>query len=148
MFLAPAACLMIALFAGLGVNPRDVGIRVRYSFADGGDYESEITVGPGTGEVLRAPETDLCAMSGHYAPRECLGECEVSGARVLQHLLLKSEFSNRAAQPEFLERCELSGKLALADEVEESALTDRRVASILLKQSAISGTRAEPGPLA
>jgi len=133
------------VLAGLeGEIRRDVGIRVRYSFANGGNYESEITVRPGTGEILRAPETDLCAVSGHYAPKECLGECEVSGARVLRHLLVKSEFSNRAVQPEFLERCELSGKLALADEVEESDLTGRRVASVLLKQSAVSGTRAEP----
>jgi superfamily II DNA or RNA helicase len=123
---------------------RDVAIRLRYSFADGGDYESEITVRPGTEEILHAPETDLCTMSGHYAPKECLGECGVSGARVLRHLLVKSEFSNRAVQPEFVERCELSGKLALADELEESAITGRRVASVLLKQSAMSGTRAEP----
>jgi hypothetical protein len=133
------------VLAGLeGAIRRDVGIRVRYSYADGGDYESEIIVRPGTGEILRSPETDLCTISGHYAPKECLRECEVSGARVLGHLLVKSEFSNRAAQPEFLERCELSGKLALADELEESALTGRRVASVLLKQSAMSGTRAEP----
>jgi hypothetical protein len=133
------------VLAGLeGEIRRDVGIRVRYSFPDGGDYESEITVRPGTGEILRAPETDLCAMSGHYAPKECLGECEVSGASVLRHLLVKSEFSNRAVQPEFLKRCDLSGKLALADELEESALTGRSVASVLLKRSAMSGTRAEP----
>jgi len=133
------------VLAGLeGEVRRDVGVRVRYGYVDGGDYESEITVRPGTGEVLRVPETDLCAKSGHYAPKECLGECAISGAKVLQHLLVTSEFSSRTAQPEFVEHCELSGKRALADELEESALTGRRVASALLKQSAISGRRAEP----
>ncbi len=133
------------VLAGLeGEVRRDVGVRVRYSYVGGGDYDSEIAVRPGTGEILRVPETDLCAKSGYYAPKECLGECAVSGAKVLRHLLVTSEFSSRAAQPEFVEHCELSGKRALADELEESALTGRRVASALLKQSAISGKRAEP----
>jgi hypothetical protein len=134
------------VLAGLqGEVRRDVSVRVRYSYASGGgNYESEITVRPGTDELLREPETDLCAVSGHYVPRDCLGECEVSGAKVLRHLLITSEFSDRTAQPEFIERCELSGRQALADELDASAVTGRRVASVLLKQSAISGARAEP----
>jgi superfamily II DNA or RNA helicase len=123
---------------------RDVAVRARYSYAGGGDYESEITVRPMTNEIVRTPETDLCARAGHYVPKECLGECVVSGAKVLQHLLVTSEFSNRAAQPEFIERCELSGKRALVDELDESVITGRRVASVLLKQSSVSGKRAEP----
>ena len=74
---------------------------------------------------------------------ERLGECAVSGAKVLKHLLINSEFSDRAAQPEFMERCELTGKRALPDELEQSAVSGRRVASMLLKQSAVSGVRAE-----
>jgi superfamily II DNA or RNA helicase len=133
------------VLAGLeGEVRRDVAVRVRYSYAGGGDYESEITVRPSSEEILHAPETELCAKSGHYAPKECLGECEISGAKVLKHLLVTSEFSNRAAQPEFMERCELSGKRALTDELEVSAVTARWVASALLKQSAVSGARAEP----
>lgn len=133
------------VLAGLeGEVCRDVAVRVCYSYADGGEYESEINVRPGTSRFLRTPETDLCAKSGRYAPRECLGECEVSGAKVLKHLLVTSEFSNRLAQPEFIERCELSGKSALVDELEESAVTGRRVASVLLKHSAVSDLRAEP----
>ena len=63
---------------------------------------------------------------------------------MLKHLLVKSEFSDRVAQPEFMENCELTGKRALPDELEQSTVTGRRVASTLLKQSAVSGARAEP----
>ena len=122
---------------------RDVTVRVRYGFASGGDYESEIVVRPSSGDILQAPETDLCVLSGHNVPAECLGECVVSAAKVLKHLLVKSEFSERTAQPEFVERCELTGKRALPDELEESSVTGSRVASTLLKRSAVSGGRAE-----
>jgi superfamily II DNA or RNA helicase len=133
------------VLAGLeGEVRRDVTVRVRYSYAAGDDYESDITVRPATGEILQAPETELCAVSGHNVPKQCLDECAVSGARVLKHLLVKSEFSDREAQSAFMERCQLSGKRALPDELEVSAVTGQRVASALLKQSAASGARAEP----
>ena len=123
---------------------RDVTVRVRYGFASGGNYESEIVVRPGSEEILQSPGTDLCVRSGHNVPTECLSECVVSGAKMLKHLLVKSEFSDRVAQPELMERCELTGKRALPVELEKSTVTGRRVASTLLKQSAVSGARAEP----
>ncbi len=133
------------VLAGLeGEVSREVAVRVRYSYAGGGDYESEIVVRPSSVEIVREPETELCARSGRYAPKECFGKCEVSGANVLKHLLVTSEFSDRVAQPEFMESCELSGKRALPDELEESAVTGSRIASVLVKQSAASGARAEP----
>jgi superfamily II DNA or RNA helicase len=122
---------------------REVTLRVSYGFTEGGDYESELTVRPSAGEIIKVPETELCAQSGRYAPKECFGECEISGAKVLKHLLVTSEFSGRAAQPEFMERCNLSGKRALADELEESGVSGKRIASVLLKTSAASGARAE-----
>lgn len=127
-----------------GEMHREIAVRVRYSYASGGDYESEILLHPGAGQIARAPETDFCALTGFNAPKECLGECAVSGAKVLKHLLVKSEFSDRIAQPAFMERCEMTGKAALPDELEESGISGQRVASVLLKQSAISGARAEP----
>lgn len=127
-----------------GTVHRDVTVRVRYSYGGSKDYESEITARPLTGEIVNAPETEMCAISGHYAPKDCLAECALSGARALKHLLVKSEFSDRFAQPELIERCELSGKRALPDELETSAITGGRIASALLKRSAVSGARAEP----
>jgi ERCC4-related helicase len=131
--------------AGLeGDISRDVTLRVRYSFAGEGDYESEIVVQPGSGGIVVEPETEPCEKTGYVVPRECLGECEVSGARVLKHLLAASEFSGRTALPRFIERCQHSGKHALPDELEASAVTGQRVASSLLKTCAVSGDRAEP----
>jgi hypothetical protein len=127
-----------------GKVQRDLTVRVHYSYEGGGDYERELTVRPSTGEITKQPETEMCAISGHYAPKDCLAECAMSAARALKHLLVKSDFSDRYVQPEFIERCELSGKRALPDELEKSAITGRRVASALLKQSAASGARAEP----
>jgi superfamily II DNA or RNA helicase len=131
--------------AGLeGEVRRDVALTVRYRLSQGGDYESELTVRPSTGEILRAPETDVCGKTGRRVPQECLGACDASGTKVLKHLLIASEFSKRVALPEFMGRCELTGKRALANELEVSATTGKTVASSLLKQSAVSGARAEP----
>jgi hypothetical protein len=133
------------VLAGLeGYVSRDVTVRARYSFEGDGDYESELVVRPGSNRVVHAPEMERCEKSGHIAPRECIGECAVTGARVLKHLLVTSEFSDRAAQPRFIQRCQLSRKRALPDEIETSAVTGRRIAAPLLRQSAISGKRAEP----
>jgi superfamily II DNA or RNA helicase len=134
------------VLAGLeGEVGRDVTVRVSYAW-DGGDgeYESEIVVRPGAGRIVREPETGRCAVSGHVAPQECLGRCDVSGTQVLKHLLVTSGFSDRAARPEFIQYCELSDRPALPGELETSAVTGRRVASTLLMRSAASGKRAEP----
>jgi superfamily II DNA or RNA helicase len=131
--------------AGLeGEISRDVAVRVRYAYDCDGDYASEIVVTPGSGRIIREPETERCAKSGRTVPKECLDECAVTGEKVLKHLLVTSEFSDRAAQPRFIQRCQVSGKRALPDEIETSAMTGRRIAFPLLRQSAMSGKRAEP----
>jgi hypothetical protein len=133
------------VLAGLeGEVRRNVDVTVRYRFAQGADYESKLTVRPGTGEIVRAPDADACTKTGSRVPRECLDTCDVSGAKVLKHLLVASELSKRSALPEFMDRCEVTGKRALSDELEVSAVTGKKVASKLLKQSAISGAKAEP----
>lgn len=132
------------VLAGLeGEVCRDVALQVQYRFAEGGEYRSEIMVRPSTGEVVYTPKTELCAKTGRDVPLDCLGACEVSGANVLKHLLISSEFSKRLALPEFMQRCELTGKRALADELEASAISGKRVAKVLLKTSKVSGARAE-----
>ena len=133
------------VLAGLeGEVRRDVDVTVRYRFAQCADYESQLTVRPSAGEIVRAPDTDVCAKTGYQVPEECLATCVVSGVKVLKHLLVGSEFSKRSALPEFLDHCQLTGKRAIADELEISAVTGKRVASALLKSSAASGSRAEP----
>jgi superfamily II DNA or RNA helicase len=123
---------------------RDVVIRTGFSFESGDRYESELTVRPRSGEVLQAPATEFCAQTGRMVPENCLGRCEVTGARVIQHLLVPSDVSRRKALPEFVLKCSFSGKNVLQDELEVSAVTGRSVAAALLRTSAVSGKRAEP----
>jgi superfamily II DNA or RNA helicase len=127
---------------------RDVRVKLSYGFASGGDYESEINVRPASGTTLEKPDTGLCVKTAQIAPKECLAACAVTGATVLKHFLVKSDFSERAALPEFMDRCEFSGKRALTDELVVSDVTGKRVARSLLKTSAVSGKRAEPDQFA
>ena len=108
------------------------------------NISSTLTVTPHTGELVDAPELGLCARSGRTVPKTCLKQCQITGAKVLQHLLVRSEMSSRLALPEFTVLCSLSGKRVLKDEAELSAVSGRMVASALLKTSALSGKRAEP----
>jgi hypothetical protein len=123
---------------------RDVVMRATYGFESGDRYESEVTIRPHSGDVVQAPETDLCSKTGRMVPKDCLGRCEVTGAASLRHLLGKSEVSGRWALPEFMAVCSFSAKNVLQDELETSSVTGRSVASALLKTSAVSGKRAEP----
>jgi hypothetical protein len=123
---------------------RNVVMRATYGFEGEGRYESEVTVRPHSGDVVKEPEMDLCSKTGRTVPKECLGRCEMTGATALRHLLGKSEVSGRSALPEYIAVCSFSGKNVLQDELEASSVTGRPVASSLLKTSAVSANRAEP----
>jgi hypothetical protein len=109
---------------------REVTVNVLYSFSSGGDYESTIAVRPGSETILQKPEPGLCMKTAQLAPKECLAPCAGTGAPVLKHLLVTSEFSDCASLPEFMDRCAFSGKRALDDELETSGVTGKRVASL------------------
>lgn len=127
-----------------GKMHREVTMHVSYTFDDSPSYESSLTIIPHRAEIANAPRIDLCLRSGRKVPASCLGKCEITGAVVLRHLLVKSEVSDRLAVPECTERCGLSGKRVLSDEVEPSDVTGQLVVRGLLKTSGISGKRAEP----
>jgi superfamily II DNA or RNA helicase len=127
-----------------GVVQRDLTLRTRYTFPSGGDYESDLIVRPSSKHVIDAPATDRCAESNLTVPKSCLGTCEISGGKVLRHLLTASDVSGREALPQFMAKCAFSGKLALQDELEKSDVTGRQVASAFIKTSVVSGKRAEP----
>ena len=91
-----------------GKVQRDLTVRVRYSYEGGGDYESELTVRPATGEITKEPETEMCAISGHYAPKDCLAECAMSGATALKHLLVKSTSVTGTFNPNLLSAANLA----------------------------------------
>jgi superfamily II DNA or RNA helicase len=137
--------LEMTLVALEGKLHRKLSVRARYRYDDESEYGSTLTITPHTGEVADAPEFRSCSKSGRMVPKECLKQCQITGAEVLQHLLARSETSSRLALPEFTVVCSLSGKRVLKDEAEMSAASGRLVASSLLKTSALSGKRAEPG---
>ena len=136
--------LELTLVALGGKLFRRAKAQVRYRFDANFEYQNTLTVTPHTEEWADTPDLGVCARSGKIVPATCLRRCEISGATVLQHLLVQSEISARLAQPEFTVLCSLSGKRVLQDEAEKSAVTGRMVASSLLKTSAVSGKRAEP----
>lgn len=136
--------LDMTLVALEGTLYRQLKVKARYSFDAKSEYYSLLNITPHTGKLDNAPELGLCAQSGKTVPKTCLKQCAISGAAVLQHLLVRSETSSRSALPEFTVLCSFSGKRVLKDEAELSAVSGLLVASSLLKTSTLSGKRAEP----
>jgi superfamily II DNA or RNA helicase len=136
--------LELTVVALEGTVHREVTMEAQYRFDDTRPYASRLTVVPHTVACIAAPELGRCESTGRIAPKECLGQCVMTGAHVLQHLLVASEISGRQALPDYTLRCSLSGKNILMDEAELSAVTEKPVASSLLKTCSISGKRAEP----
>jgi len=136
--------LGMTLVALEGKLYRQLEVEARYTFDSGPEYISKLTVVPKAKEFVNPPEFAFCSRSGKSVPKTCLKQCQISGALVLQHLLVQSEISSRLALPEFTLLCSLSGKRVLKDEVELSSVSGQPVASVLLKTSALSGKRAEP----
>jgi superfamily II DNA or RNA helicase len=122
---------------------RHLKVRARYRFGESVVYDSSLSITPHKDELADAPEIDLCLRSGRHAPRSCFERCEVTGATMLRHLLVKSELSGRFSQPEFVQTCGVSGKKLIRDEVEISSVTGNVVGRTLLKTSGISGSKAE-----
>jgi superfamily II DNA or RNA helicase len=134
-----------AILVGLeGTIRRRLKISGSFDFGSGPEYTSTITIIPSNDKITDAPELGQCARTGKVAPCDCLGQCEISSAKVLQHLLVKSEVSGRMALPEHTVLCATTGRRVLRDEVEQSSTTGQLVISSMLKTSALSGKRAEP----
>lgn len=123
---------------------REILARAHFDIDEGADYETTITAIPSTGEISKLPALDLCTKSGRKVPKNCLARCQITGAYVLRHFLVKSEVSGREVLPEYIEVCSLSGKRAVQDELTESDISGQRIITKLLRKSEISGRRAEP----
>ncbi len=122
---------------------RDVAVEAKYRLDDS-EYSNQLVLRPSRLEILDEPQFGRCGKSGRQVPVSCLKECQISGARVIRHLLESSQKSGRVALPEFLVTCALSGKRLLQDEAEASSVTGRLVDKSLLKTSPVCGARAEP----
>lgn len=136
--------LEMTIVAIEGKLHRMLKMKVKYEFDAETEYHNLLSVIPHRGELSDAPELALCVRSGRSVPMTCLKQCQITGAVVLQHLLVQSEVSTRLALPEYTVRCSYSGKSVLKDEAELSAVSGRLVATAFLKTSAVSGKRAEP----
>lgn len=135
--------LEISLVGLEGTVHRDLKVQVQYSFDDGYEYKSLLNITPSLGKVS-GPQMERCAKTGKVVPQDCIGQCEISGQKVLNHLLSRSEVSGRFALPEHTIVCTLSRKRVLIDEVEKSSVTGEMVVKEFLKKSALSGKKAEP----
>lgn len=135
--------LEIELVGLKGEVRKEIKLRTSYRIS-GTQYQSVLKLVPSNRKLTAAPEFGLCSKSGATIPIDCIGECSVTGAAVLKHLLVKSDVSNRYALSEFTVTCSVTGKRALNDEVLLSDLTGNPVIAAELRTSAISGKRAEP----
>jgi hypothetical protein len=127
-----------------GFVARDLQIDVEFKLGTDFIYTSHISITPSSGEIWASPEMDKCEVSHRSVPKDCLKKCDISGLKVLEHLLASSEVSKRKALPEYIVECELSGKKVLKDEVDRSDVTNKFVISSMLNTSVISGKKAEP----
>ncbi|MDD5464665.1 MAG: hypothetical protein PHP62_05960, partial [Candidatus Moranbacteria bacterium] len=137
--------LEITLVGLEGTVRRKLSMHTTFKFDDSDmEYSSVATLCPSRYEIINIPENKNCEKTNKNVPKGCLAKCEISGLRVLRHLLVASEISGRLALPEHTVLCSLSGKRVLEDEVEKSAISGQLVSHSLLKTSALSGKRAEP----
>jgi superfamily II DNA or RNA helicase len=136
--------LQVSLVGFEGEVHREVNVRVRYTFGGQGSYETQLTLAPHSGQIVRAPDRRTCSKTGQTVPASCLERCSITGTEALRHLLVSSEITGRYALPECSVRCSMSGKRILQDEGESSSVTGKIVTKSLLKTSALSGKRAEP----
>ena len=130
--------------AGLrGTGRRILEGRVTYTI-DQAEYTSTLKLVPSTSQIVDAPALASCAKSTKSVPIDTRGECVVSGAKAMRHLLVKSAVSTLFALPDYTAVCALSGQRVLSSEVETSDVTARPILRSLLKTSSLSGRKAEP----
>ncbi len=136
--------LEVTLVGLQGRMHRKLRVNVEYHLDDPKfTYSNIVSIVPHAGELSGAPPIEACTKTGRRVPQTCLQTCEVSHAKVLSHILIRSDSTGRAALPEHTVKCSLSGKTLLSDEVEKSAASGQLIDKKLLKTSLVSGKRAE-----
>lgn len=117
---------------------------VSYRFVENDENHSTLELLPSLEEMISAPTLARCEETGNSVPVDCLDRCDVSRKKVLRHLLVKSDASDRKALQKYMVVCEYTGKHVLNDEVQKSDVTDHMVLATVLKESALSGKKGEP----
>lgn len=105
-------------------------------------FKAPIHIVPLTGKVLSEPERHRCDFTKKDVPQAWLGDCAVSNERVLLHLLETSVISGTAALSKFFGTCGVSGRRLLNKELGKSDTTGKTVGVDLLRKSEVSGRRA------
>ncbi|MBS0250461.1 MAG: hypothetical protein JSR78_05290, partial [Proteobacteria bacterium] len=131
------------LVALKGAVERVLRIKATYE-VDGREYASNLVINPRLNEIMSAPDSALCSVTGAELPIDCLDTCAISLKRGLKHRLVKSEISGRQALPTFGRRCSVSGKQIFEDEAGISDVTKAIVTRDLLKTCAVCGKKGEP----
>lgn len=116
--------LEIALVGLDGSICRKIKLKASYKIQDN-EYLSTLFVKPSSGEILEAPELDKCEQTNQMVPSECLAKCVITKKKVLKHLLVKSEISERWALPEHTVVCTITNKRVIEDETEKSSVSGK-----------------------
>ncbi len=136
--------LDIVLVGLKGTVYRKIKTLASYKLSADFEYQSSLLITPYTNTINQSPDLVRCDKTGRMAPQDCIAKCEISGSRVLRHLLVASELSGRLALPEHILICSLSTKRVLIDEADKSSITGKMITKNLLYTSAVSGKTAEP----
>jgi len=131
------------LVALKGAVERVLRIKATYE-VDGREYSSNLVISPRLNEIVSAPDSALCSVTGTTLPVDCLDTCAISHKRGLKHRFVRSEVSGRRALPTFGRRCSVSGKQIFEDEAGISDVTTAIVTRDLLKTCSVTGKKGEP----
>ena len=131
-----------SLVAAEGVSYESCSSIVTINFDGQADYTVALKLIPVTGQILDEPLIwEPCQVTKSEVPSEFLGTCDATRKRVLSHLLIQSDASDRHALAEHLEHCPVTGKRGLSDEFGMSELSGTRALRSELFSSAVSGGR-------
>ena len=102
-------------------------------------YQLKFSLIPATGQILDEPGIwEFCDRRNQEFPSEFMANCDYSGMRVVKHLLIKSDESERVVLDEHLDVCGRSGKRAVVDEFACSSMSGTRAVKSELHCSGIS----------
>ena len=123
---------------------RQIEATISYGFDNNPHiYASILRIIPSKGTVLNLPKMEECQQTKRTVPEECLDWCNITNTKVLKHLLVASELSNRKALSDYIWECSLTNKKCLIDELDTSAISGKLISKKLLKKSPLSQRIAE-----
>lgn len=127
-----------------GILYRKLRMNVSFKFKDSNiNYKNVITAVPFKDNLQDLPTMSECQKTWKNVPEECLSICDISNLRVLKHLLVKSQISDRKSLPEYITECSVTWKMVLKDEVDICSISGKTICKNLLKKSVLSGRLAE-----